>query len=206
MQLARTKEWRESRGLTQRQLAAEADVGEVTVARIEAGASVTPPTARKIATALGIAVADLMERPPVPLAEAPQETGLEDVPETLEALLETLEELLERRGARTRHLVDEHLTDKLRRESVEDMARITEEVRAEIEAIGPDLVRAYNELPKTSREFQRAALLYSEVARQRLIVNLAWAEKRKQQFVPAEIASQIQRDVEAADAVLARAA
>ena len=68
MELARTKEWRESRGLTQRELAAKAGVGEVTVARIETGASVTPPTARKIAEALGVAVADLLERPPVPLA------------------------------------------------------------------------------------------------------------------------------------------
>jgi transcriptional regulator with XRE-family HTH domain len=75
LKLARTKEWRESHGLTQRELAAEAGVGEVTVARVETGASVSPPTARKIAEALGVAVADLLERPPVPLAEAPQGTG-----------------------------------------------------------------------------------------------------------------------------------
>ena len=75
MKLARTKEWRESHGLTQRELAAEAGVGEVTVARVETGASVSPSTARKIAEALGVAVADLLERPPVPLAEASQETG-----------------------------------------------------------------------------------------------------------------------------------
>jgi transcriptional regulator with XRE-family HTH domain len=75
LKLARTREWRESHGLTQRELAAEAGVGEVTVARIETGASVTPPTARKIAQALGVRVADLLERPPVPLDEAPQETG-----------------------------------------------------------------------------------------------------------------------------------
>ena len=77
MKLARTREWRESHGLTQRELAAEAGVGEVTVARIETGASVTPPTARKIAEALGVAVVDLLERPLVPLAEAP-ETGPPD--------------------------------------------------------------------------------------------------------------------------------
>jgi len=74
LKLARTKEWRESLGLTQRGLAAEAGVGEATVARIETGASVTPPTARKIAEALDVAVADLLERRPVPLAEA-SETG-----------------------------------------------------------------------------------------------------------------------------------
>ena len=71
MQLARTKEWRESRGFTQRELAAEAGISEVTVARLETGHSSTPPTARKIADALGVAVADLLERPPVPLADSP---------------------------------------------------------------------------------------------------------------------------------------
>jgi transcriptional regulator with XRE-family HTH domain len=75
LKLARTKEWRESHGLTQRELAAEAGVGEVTVARIESGASVAPPTARKVAEALDVSVADLLERPPVPLGEAPPETG-----------------------------------------------------------------------------------------------------------------------------------
>jgi transcriptional regulator with XRE-family HTH domain len=75
VKLARTKEWRESHGLTQRELAAQAGVGEVTVARIETGASVSPPTARKIAATLGVAVADLLERPPVPLAETRQEPG-----------------------------------------------------------------------------------------------------------------------------------
>jgi transcriptional regulator with XRE-family HTH domain len=75
LQLARTKEWRESHGLTQRELAAAAGVGEVTVARVETGASVSPPTARKLAEVLDVSVADLLERPPVPLAEASQEMG-----------------------------------------------------------------------------------------------------------------------------------
>jgi transcriptional regulator with XRE-family HTH domain len=68
MKLPRTREWREARGLTQKELSGVAGVGEVTVARIEAGASVIPPTARKIAGALSISVADLLEKPPVPLA------------------------------------------------------------------------------------------------------------------------------------------
>jgi len=75
LKLARTKEWREAHGLTQRELAAAAGVGEVTVARVETGASVSPPTARKLAEALDVSVADLLERPPVPLAKASQETG-----------------------------------------------------------------------------------------------------------------------------------
>jgi transcriptional regulator with XRE-family HTH domain len=68
LKLARTREWRESQGLTQRELAAKAVVGEVTVARLEGGASVSPVTARKVAEGLGVSVADLLERPPVPLA------------------------------------------------------------------------------------------------------------------------------------------
>jgi transcriptional regulator with XRE-family HTH domain len=72
MQLARTKEWRESRGFTQRELAAEAGISEVTVARLETGHSGTPSTARKIAQALVVSVADLLERPPVPLVKASQ--------------------------------------------------------------------------------------------------------------------------------------
>src|SRR5215213_5041830 len=101
MQLARLKEWRESRGLTQRELAAEAAVGHVTIARIETGASVTPPTARKIAETLGLSVADLMERPPVPLGEV----AGHDLPNSIE-------ELLERRNTKTRHLADPNLLEK----------------------------------------------------------------------------------------------
>jgi transcriptional regulator with XRE-family HTH domain len=88
MQLARTKEWRESRGFTQRELAAEAGISEVTVARLETGHSSTPPTARKIADALGVSVADLLERPPVPLVEAP--------PSEAAGPLDELDELLHR--------------------------------------------------------------------------------------------------------------
>ena len=72
MRLIRTKEWRESRGFTQKELAAEAGVGEATVARIELGASVLPNTARKLADAMGITVVDLMENPPLPKALARQ--------------------------------------------------------------------------------------------------------------------------------------
>jgi transcriptional regulator with XRE-family HTH domain len=70
MQLTRTKQWREARGLTQRGLAAEAGISEVTVARLETGHASTPSTARKVADALGVSPADLMENPPAPLVEA----------------------------------------------------------------------------------------------------------------------------------------
>jgi transcriptional regulator with XRE-family HTH domain len=71
MRLPRTKEWREARGFSQRELSAEAGLGESTVPRVERGDSVTPPTARKIAEALNVSVSDLLEAPPVPLASAP---------------------------------------------------------------------------------------------------------------------------------------
>ncbi len=71
MQLPRLKEWRESRGLMQKELASAAEISEFTVLRAEGGTSIRPSTARKIADALEISVADLMERPPVPLGEAP---------------------------------------------------------------------------------------------------------------------------------------
>jgi len=140
LKLARTKEWRESHGLTQRELAAEAGVGEVTVARIESGASVIPPTARKVADALGVSVADLLEQPPVPLAEAPPETGsskttqLVDRPEVQEWLrgaghmnreeflswAEELESLEEVEGAIAElKLLRDKLLEDLRRDSVQ---------------------------------------------------------------------------------------
>ncbi len=46
-------------------------VAEHTISRIEHGAPLRPTTARKLADALDVSVADLMESPPVPLAEAP---------------------------------------------------------------------------------------------------------------------------------------
>lgn len=71
MQLPRIREWRESRGLMQKELAAEANVSEYTVLRAEKGVSLRVDSARKIAEALGVSVADLQESPPVPLGGAP---------------------------------------------------------------------------------------------------------------------------------------
>ena len=75
MQLPRLREWRLARGLMQKELAAKAGVSEGTVLRAERGESTYPHTARKIAGALDISVVDLLETPPVPLVEAPQESG-----------------------------------------------------------------------------------------------------------------------------------
>jgi transcriptional regulator with XRE-family HTH domain len=64
MQLAKAKEWREARGHTQRSLAAESGVSEVTIARLETGHGTTPSTALKLANALNVEVVDLLENPP----------------------------------------------------------------------------------------------------------------------------------------------
>jgi transcriptional regulator with XRE-family HTH domain len=70
-------------------------VGEVTVARVETGASVSPPTARKIAEALDVSVADLLERPPVPLAKAPDQGQPEAPARTVEEWEQTLAYVME---------------------------------------------------------------------------------------------------------------
>ena len=75
MKTPRLREWRETMGETQATLGERSGVAEHTISRIEHGASLRPTTARKLADALGVAVADLMERPPVPLGDAPQGTG-----------------------------------------------------------------------------------------------------------------------------------
>src|SRR5215210_5642525 len=78
MKLLRLKEWRESRGLMQKEVAADAGVSEYTVLRAEGGISIRPDTARKIAEALNVTVADLLEEPPVPLGQAPQTSPEQD--------------------------------------------------------------------------------------------------------------------------------
>ena len=65
MKTPRLREWREAMGETQVTLADKSGVAEHTISRIEHGASLRPTTARKLADALGVAVADLMESPPV---------------------------------------------------------------------------------------------------------------------------------------------
>ena len=71
MYLPRLREWREAQGETQGTLGKGAGVALHTVHRIETGAPTTPPTARKLAEALGVSVADLVEKPPIPLENRP---------------------------------------------------------------------------------------------------------------------------------------
>jgi len=113
---------------------------------------------------------------PVPLDEAQPGESYGDVPQSLE-------ELLERRGARTRHLMDDRrtLSEKFEQASLDEAIRLAEEVYAEVEAISPDLVR----LNADFRDDPKAMLLYSEVVNRRLITLFSLAEKREQKIVPA---------------------
>lgn len=124
---------------------------------------------------MGVEIANLIEparEPALPKAEAPPAGGIPH----------NLEELLERRGARTRHIADESLPGKLRQAPLEEAIRIAEEVYAEAEAINPDLVRLIEEF----RHDTKAMSLLSEAKTQLLITRLIVADKRRQKFVPVE--------------------
>ncbi len=60
---ARLRVVRETKALTQRELAERAGVAHGTVARIETGHDANPPTIRKLAAALGVEPSELMDVP-----------------------------------------------------------------------------------------------------------------------------------------------
>ena len=71
MQIPRLRQWREFRRLTQKDLAAESGVSVRSIAGYEAGAGIRPNTARKLAEALNIEVADFFREPEGPKVPAP---------------------------------------------------------------------------------------------------------------------------------------
>jgi transcriptional regulator with XRE-family HTH domain len=73
--MPRLREWREARGETQVALSESANVSQYTIIRGEAGESVRPSTAKKLAAALGVSVADLLDDPPVPGKAEASEPG-----------------------------------------------------------------------------------------------------------------------------------
>jgi transcriptional regulator with XRE-family HTH domain len=68
VRLGRLTEWREARGLTQKQLAAAAHVGRRTVTRAESGEPIRTETAHRLAEGLQVEVYDLLGSPPVSLS------------------------------------------------------------------------------------------------------------------------------------------
>ncbi len=88
MQILNLREQRELRGWTQKDLAHESDVSVRSIAGYETGAGVRPNTARKLAEALGVEVADLVV----------MASGKEEAPSSLQSPLDGFVEE-ERRAA-----------------------------------------------------------------------------------------------------------
>jgi transcriptional regulator with XRE-family HTH domain len=64
MQLTKLRAWRHVRGETQETLARRSGVSMGRISEIERRQGCTPTTARKLASALDIAIADLIDPPP----------------------------------------------------------------------------------------------------------------------------------------------
>jgi transcriptional regulator with XRE-family HTH domain len=71
LHIPQLRQWREYRGLTQRELAAASGVSLRSIAGYETGAGVRPNTARKLAEALNVEVADFFREPVTPKVPAP---------------------------------------------------------------------------------------------------------------------------------------
>lgn len=177
MKLPRLKEVRELHGWSQTKLAEESGVSRDSISNYETGhREAYPATAKKLADALEVEIADLIEparEVVLPKAEAPRGAGREDIPENLDRLLE-------QRGLSTRHLANENLYNTLKRASLEDTAQIAEEMYDEIEAIGPDLTLLRDQFLHNPR----AARLLNDAAMRYWTLRLTLAVKREQEFEP----------------------
>jgi transcriptional regulator with XRE-family HTH domain len=72
VQIPKLREWRKARALTQVELAKLAEISARSVAGYEAGAGARPPTVRKLAEALNVEIADLIEEADYPKGGAPE--------------------------------------------------------------------------------------------------------------------------------------
>jgi transcriptional regulator with XRE-family HTH domain len=85
VQIPKLREMRELQGLTQKDLADVSGVSVRSIAGYEGGASVRPNTARKLATALDVKVADLVEvAPPKARALPPRDAETAAAPPSVE--------------------------------------------------------------------------------------------------------------------------
>jgi transcriptional regulator with XRE-family HTH domain len=176
LRLPRLKEVRELHGWSQKDLAEAARVSRDSISNYETGhREAYPATARKLADALGVKIADLIEparQPALPKGDAPA-SGLEQTPENLDRLLK-------QREVPTRHLANKNLYNTLQRASLEDTAQVAQEMYAEIEAVGPDLTRLRDQFLHDAR----AARLLNDAVGQYWIVRFSLAVKRGQEFEP----------------------
>lgn len=76
LKLPKSRAWREAKGLTRQELAEAAGLSPQTLAGYESGRDARPNNARKLADALGVEVAELMEESQLPKALAqPSQLG-----------------------------------------------------------------------------------------------------------------------------------
>jgi transcriptional regulator with XRE-family HTH domain len=174
---------RREKGLSQQELADLAGVGQDSISAIETGKHEPHPrTLRKLAKALNIEVADFFREPALAgKAEAPP----------VGAIPNSLDELLEVRGARTRHLADENLKKTYDQLPLEDVLQMAREVSAEIEAIGPDLAHLGKQT--FSPEAMR---LYTEASRRILIARFSLSARRGEKIVSVELETEFDQTMQ----------
>jgi transcriptional regulator with XRE-family HTH domain len=129
MKIPRLREWREARGLRQKDVGEAASVSEWTVLRAEGGKSVQPYIARRIADSLGVSVADLLENPPVPLGEAQSPSEADEEAGTVAALTELSPGVRSTAYERQR-VRDPEAFFKMARELDEEMAKLRRNIEA----------------------------------------------------------------------------
>jgi transcriptional regulator with XRE-family HTH domain len=169
VQIPNLRELRELHGLTQKELADVSGVSLRSVAGYEGGAQVRPNTARKLAQALDVEVADLVGASSYPKTPTPQ-PSLEGAArsETLQEELAVLFRMLARRG--------EGIVNQSRREGPsEALSKKLHEYQAEAAAllwikqaeIGPDIYgHDSDELAEAEEAYQKADARIQAMLRQ----------------------------------------
>jgi transcriptional regulator with XRE-family HTH domain len=141
VQIPNLRELRELRGLTQKELADVSGVSLRSVAGYEGGAQVRPNTARKLAQALHVEVADLARASSYPKAQAPQ-PSLEDAARS-EELQEELAVLFRGLALRGERIVNKSLaegpSESLSEQLHEYRAEATALLRIKKTEFGPDI-------------------------------------------------------------------
>ena len=175
---------RAERQLSLREASARTGVDKVALSRYERGLGRPQDlTLAKIAKGYGVGVEELLEEavPAMGKAEAPPGESRRGVPEP-----DSLDELLERRGARTRYLADKNLSDTLEQLPEEDVLQVAREVREEREALAEDRARLNEEFQRNPRN-REAFRLLSELVEGSLRARFAIATRMGQEFERVEL-------------------
>jgi transcriptional regulator with XRE-family HTH domain len=186
VKLERLREWRESKGLTQKELAAAAKASEFTVARAESGEVVRPNTARRLAEGMGVSVSDLLESPPVsltdPLAGAGDSSSQYTEGSDLAKLLESL-------GAETTHLARPNIVEELENAPLRQLIKTLGELDEEIALLSPELARLRQEVKKGDPGYRKFMRIWSEAAQK--FLGLKMSLRARAAVEPEEVKPQL---------------